>query len=534
MLTLADGSTQNGEIDPMAKAIKPQKALEDTLFEACNKLRGTVEPGEYKHIVLGLVFLKYAGDRFEQKRRALIEAGEEWSVDMPAAYGADNIFYLPTEARWQYLVDNAKQSDIALKVDKAMELIEDSNSKTLSGALPIGTYTRLNLDSNKLGALLDEIDKIDTLANPDLDIFGRVYEYFLQKFAINEGQGKGEYYTPKCIVNLIAEMIEPYKGTIYDPCCGSGGMFVQCMRFIEAHKGRKEAVTIKGQEATPTTYKLAKMNLAIRGISADLGQMPADTFHNDQHKHLKADFIMANPPFNQKDWRDEKQLTTDPRWYGYEVPPVSNANYGWILNMHSKLSANGVAGFLLANGALNGGGQEYKIRKQLIENNVVEAIIVLPRDLFYSTDISVTLWILNNNKKARKLERGSVVCDLRDREGEILFIDLRTKGAEFEKKYIALTSEEIAEVTTLYHRWQQDEIENIPEFCYVATSDEVKAKDYTLVPSSYIEFVDRDRDVDFHTEMLKYQKEFAGLVAQELQAQQNLLTAFKELGYGIE
>ena len=276
------------------------------------------------------------------------------------------------------------------------------------------------------------------------------------------------------------------------------------------------------------------MNLAIRGISADLGQGPADTFHNDQHKTLKADYIMANPPFNQKDWRTDDQLTTDPRWYGYDVPPVSNANYGWILNMYSKLSSNGVAGFLLANGALNGGGKEYEIRKQLIDNKIIEAIIVLPRDLFYSTDISVTLWILNNNKKTRILNRGEKCCQLRNREDEILFMDLRTKGEEFEKKYIALTDTELTEVTSLYHRWQQEEIENIPEYCYVAKLDEIKEKGYTLVPSSYIEFVDRDQDIDFNKEMLKYKKEFSDLVRQEKKAQDDLLTAFKELGYEIK
>jgi type I restriction enzyme M protein len=267
----------------------------------------------------------------------------------------------------------------------------------------------LGLDVSKLASLLDTINDIDTTRDPKQDVVGKVYEYFLSRFALAEGKGKGEFYTPKSIVNLIAEMIEPYKGIIYDPACGSGGMFVQSVKFIEAHHGNKKEVSIYGQEYTNTTYKLAKMNLAIRGISANLGEKAANTFLDDQHKDLKADFIMANPPFNQKDWRAENEMIDDPRWRGYDVPPKSNANYGWILNMVSKLSDNGVAGFILANGALSGGGEEYKIRCKLIENNLVEAILVLPRNLFYTTDISVTIWIVNKNEKAQSRKVGDEI-----------------------------------------------------------------------------------------------------------------------------
>ena len=288
---------------------------------------------------------------------------------------------------------------------------------------------------SKLSSLIDTINNINTIEDKGHDIVGRVYEYFLGNFAIAEGKGKGEFYTPKSIVNLIANMIEPYKGKIYDPACGSGGMFVQSMKFINAHNGNKKDISIYGQEYTATTYKLAKMNLAIRGISANLGDVPADTFAKDQHKDLKADFIMANPPFNQKDWRGVNELLDDPRWSGYDVPPTSNANYGWILNMVSKLSQNGVAGFILANGALSGGGEEYKIRKKLIENDLVESIVILPRNLFYTTDISVTLWILNANKKQREFEQNGKIKIHRDRTNEILFMDLRQKGVPFEKKF---------------------------------------------------------------------------------------------------
>jgi type I restriction enzyme M protein len=374
---------------------KKQKSMEETLWESANKLRGTVESSEYKHVVLGLIFLKFVSDKFEERKKELIEEGKEKFFEMKEFYNMKNIFFLPENARWSYIIKNAKQDDIALKIDTALHTVE-KNNPTLKGALPDNYFSRLNMDVSKLAALLDTINNIDTLKDKQQDIVGRVYEYFLSKFALAEGKGKGEFYTPKSIVNLIAEMIEPYRGVIYDPACGSGGMFVQSIKFIESHHGNKKEVSIYGQEYTATTYKLAKMNLAIRGISANLGDVPADTFARDQHPDLKADFIVANPPFNQKNWRASDELTDDPRWRGYEVPPASNANYAWILNMVSKLSENGVAGFILANGALSGGGDEYKIRKKLIENRLVEAIIILPQNMFHTTNISVTLWILNN------------------------------------------------------------------------------------------------------------------------------------------
>lgn len=395
----------------------------------------------------------------------------------------------------------------------------------------------MGLDVTKLASLLDTINDIDTNKDPKQDVVGKVYEYFLSKFALAEGKGKGEFYTPKSIVNLISEMIEPYKGIIYDPACGSGGMFVQSIKFIEAHHGNKKEIAIYGQEYTNTTYKLAKMNLAIRGISANLGEKEADTFADDQHKALKADYIMANPPFNQKDWRGENELIDDPRWRGYDVPPKSNANYGWILNMVSKLSENGVAGFILANGALSGGGEEYKIRRKLIENNLVEAIVIIPRDTFYTTDISVTLWILNKNKKARTVEINGKQKNYRDRENEILFVDLRRWGQEFEKQFIELTEDDIAKVAQNYHNWQQADYENsyknVPEYCYSASLEQIQSNDFSLVPSKYIEFIDRDSEIDFDTEMKRIQKDFKTLLQEEKQSQEQLINAFKTLGYEL-
>ena len=299
-------------------------------------------------------------DKFEVQRQKIIAAGREKFADKVAFYTKDNVFYLSETSRWNYLVGQSKQDDIAIKIDTALARIEKDNP-ALKGALPDNYYSRLGLDTSKLSALIDTINNIDTLRDEQQDLVGRVYEYFLSKFALAEGKGKGEFYTPKSIVNLLAELIEPYSGKIYDPCCGSGGMFVQSMRFIDNHKGNKKNVSIYGQEYTTTTYKLAKMNLAVRGIAANLGVVAADTFGKDQHPDLKADYIMANPPFNQKAWRASDELTDDPRWDGYEVPSTSNANYGWILHMVSKLSENGIAGFILANGALSGGGRWYGI-----------------------------------------------------------------------------------------------------------------------------------------------------------------------------
>lgn len=514
---------------------KKEKSIEETLWDSANKLRGTVESSEYKHVVLGLIFLKFSSDKFEDRRKELIAEGKEKFLEMAAFYNMSNIFYLPEEARWSYIMENSKQADIALKIDTALHTIE-KNNPSLKGALPDNYFSRLNMDVSKLAALLDTINNIDTTKDKEQDIVGRVYEYFLSKFAIAEGKGKGEFYTPKSIVNLIAEMIEPYRGIIYDPACGSGGMFVQSIKFIESHHGNKKEISIYGQEYTATTYKLAKMNLAIRGISANLGDVPADTFGKDQHPDLKADFIMANPPFNQKDWRAADELIDDPRWRGYDVPPTSNANYGWILNMVSKLSENGVAGFILANGALSGGGTEYEIRKKLIENDLVEAIIILPQDMFYTTNISVTLWILNKNKKERLVELPDETRNYRNRENEILFLDIRQRGIPFEKKYTQFSEEEIVDIAKTYHTWQTnlEGYQNIPEFCYSATKNEVAAKDYSLVPSKYIEFVNRDENIDYEHKMQTLQQDIKELLKDEAQSKEDLLTVFKELGFEIK
>ncbi|WP_194852320.1 type I restriction-modification system subunit M [Nonlabens antarcticus] len=511
-----------------------EKSIEESLWQSANKLRGSVESAEYKHVVLGLIFLKFASDKFRVRRQELVAEGKEKYLEMAAFYNEKNVFFLEPSSRWSYIIDNAKQDDIAIKIDTALHQIEKANP-SLKGALPDNYFSRLQLDKSKLGALLDTINKIDTQKDEATDIVGRVYEYFLSKFALAEGKGKGEFYTPKSIVNLIAELIEPYEGIIYDPACGSGGMFVQSIKFIENHNGNKKNISIYGQEYTNTTYKLAKMNLAIRGIAGNLGAVAADTFARDQHPDLKADYIMANPPFNQKDWRAENELTNDPRWQGYETPPKSNANYAWILNMVAKLSDNGVAGFILANGALSGGGEEYKIRRKLIENNLVEAIVILPQNMFYTTNISVTLWILNKNKKENTRNIGTVERHYRDREEEVLFMDLRQVGIPFEKKFIQFSDDNIEQVTTAYYQWQQQDTDykDVPEFCAAVAKAEIIKKDFSLVPSKYIEFINRDEQVDFHDKMEELQTTVKTLMAEKTQNDTALAAVFKKMGYEI-
>lgn len=513
-----------------------QKSLEQTIWSAADKLRGAVEPSEYKHVVLSLIFLKYANDKFKEHRENMIAKGQGAFLEMMPFYVQDNVFFIPEEGRWSYIMENAKQADIAIKIDTALHEIEAKNA-ALAGALPDNYYSRLHIDSGALSALLDLINQVDLQKEDDKDVFGRVYEYCLTQFALKEGKGKGEFYTPKSVVALLCELIQPYSGIVYDGACGSGGMFVQSMRFVDKHHGNRRNISVYGQEYTDTTRRLAKMNLAIRGISANLGMSSANTFLNDQHPDLKADFALENPPFNQKDWREDNQLLDDPRWNGYPVPPTSNANYGWLLNTLSKLGQNGVGAVLLANGALSASGNEYEIRKRMIENDVVEAILILPRSCFYTTDISVTCWILNKNKKSHIEKREDGDVTYRDRTGKILFMDLRQLGHPYEKKYIELNEDDRKIVTDKFIAWRQygeEEYSDVPEFCYSASVDEVIEKDYTLVPSRYIEFVNRDENIDYDTKMNALKEELTDLFVQEQQSRIELLDVLRGLGYEIK
>lgn len=537
-----------------AKTKKKQKdlTLEDALWNCRVALRGVGSIEKNRDAVISLVFLKFAGDKFEERCRELPEIlKEQYGLDEcppemledPAFYNAANVYYLPEEARWSYLVDNAAANDIATKIDNAMAEAERLNP-ALKGALPLGLFATLGAEIRSIKALIDAINQISDARFHEEDLIGRVYEYFLQIFAVGSSKEDGEFYTPACVVQLIAELIEPYEGVVYDPCCGSGGMFVQSHKFVERHHGNSAKISVVGQESNPDTWRLCKMNLAIRGISCNLGDSNASTFTNDKHKDLKADYVMANPPFNLKGWRGENELTKDPRWRGYALPPASNANYAWVLHILSKLDVNhGVAGFLLANGALNADGVEQEIRRKLLENDKVEAIIVLPRDMFYTTDISVTLWILNMNKGGGTKDGRT----LRDRRGEVLFCDLRTWDQNIEtytydkgkrKKKTVLTPEQISRVKGIYESWQTGKgYEDVPELCKsvpVEGSDGIAAHGYTLTPSKYIEFVDHDLEIDYPKEMARIQSEMRDLLAVEKESQAELEAAFEGIGYGID
>ncbi len=521
----------------MAKK-KEEKSMETVLWDACNKLRGSVEPSEYKHVILSLIFLKYANDKFDEQREKMIAEGKQPQfLEITSFYTKDNVFFIPENARWEYLMSQAKQEDIAIKIDTALHEIEVKNP-SLSGALPDNYYSRLQLDAGVLASLLDKMNQINLKNEADKDVFGRIYEYFLSHFAIQEGKGKGEYYTPKTVVALLCELIEPYSGIVYDGACGSGGMFVQSMKFIDEHKGNKKAISVYGQEYTATTRKLALMNLAIRGINANLGEKAASTFTNDLHKDLKADFALMNPPFNQKGWREDNELTDDARWKGYDIPPTTSyANYAWILNMISKLSQNGVGCLLLANGALSSDGVEYSIRKQLIENDLVEAIIVLPNRMFYSTDISVTVWVFNKNKHARTVNNNGIECTYRERSNEILFMDLRQKGHPFEKKYVEFTPEDRKEFVDTYHSWKSDKkgelYKDIKEYCYSADIEEVRKNDYSLITSKYIAFDKSSKELDYDDEMKQIQAELSTLFEEENVSRKKIMRVLEDIGYGI-
>ena len=502
----------------MARAAKPKKeiSMEEALWKSADKLRGSVEPAEYKHVVLSLFFLKFASDKFEECRNKIIATHGEKYADMKPFYTQENVFYLPEESRWKYIIENAKQDDIALKIDTALYTIE-KNNPALKGALPDNYYSRLHIDTAKLASLLDEINRINT-DDKENDIIGRVYEYFLSKFALAEGKGKGEFYTPKCIVNLIAEMLEPYDGILYDPCCGSGGMFVQSIKFVEAHSGNKKKVSIYGQEYTNTTFKLAKMNLAIRGISANLGEMAANTFTNDQHKDLKADFIMANPPFNLSNWGQDK-LLDDVRWK-YGTPPAGNANYAWIQHMIHHLAPNGKIGLVLANGALSTQSSgEGEIRKNIINADLVEGIVALPTQLFYSVTIPVTLWFISKNKKQK---------------GKTLFIDARKMGYMVDRKHRDFADEDIQKLADTFEAFQNGTLEDVKGFCAVADLQTIEKQDYILTPGRYVGIEEQEEDSEpFDEKMARLTSELSDMFAKSHELEAEIRKKLGAIGYEI-
>ncbi len=510
----------------------------EDLWVMADKLRNNMDAAEYKHVCLGLIFLKYISDSFI-KAYAEISQDEYADPEDKDEYTAKNVFWVPQEARWNNIQAKAKTPEIGQIIDNAMYIIEKENS-SLRGVLP-KDFARASLDKTALGQLVDLLANIEIGNDPNKDTLGTVYEYFLGKFARAEGKLGGEFYTPRSVVELIVNMIEPHDGRVYDPCCGSGGMFVQSQKFVEDRQGRIDGqLAIYGQESNYNTWKLCRMNLAIRGIDANLGQQNADSFHNDQHKSLKADYIMANPPFNVSDWGGER-LIDDPRWGKYGIPPTGNANYAWILHMLYHLAPSGTAGFVLANGSLSSSTiSEYTIRKNLIEDDKIDCIVTLPGGLFSTTSIPVCLWFMSRNK----LKNGH-----RDRKDEILFIDARsieTEPMEDSRTQLKLSAANIDDITAAYHSFRNHDKRAVRDngtevsyedqlgFCKIATLEEIRAKDYNLTPASYVGIAPVAVDTEpFELKMDRLTKQLSAIMAESKELDKEIKKQLSDIGWEV-
>ena len=492
------------------------KKLEDRLWSAADKMRGAVSVSDYKFIVLGLIFLKYISDSFEERYKELVEEryGLEEEKD---SYTEKNIFYVPKNARWSYLEEHSKDDNIGEIIDDALTLIEKDNT-SLKNVLP-KDYNSPTMRNVNLGELIDLFTniKIGTKDAIQSDVLGRIYEYFLGQFAKNELQKGGEFYTPACLVRTMVECIEPYQGRVYDPACGSGGMFIQSLKFVQEHQGNINNISIYGQEKNPTTWRLAKMNLAIRSLNGDLGKYAADTFTEDLHKDLKADFILANPPFNLE-W-DVDKVSKDPRWR-YGLAPKNNANYAWLQHMISKLSQNGKMACILANGSLSAGGQEGEIRKKLIENDLVDCIISMPTNLFYTVTVPCSIWIISRNKK---------------RKDKTLFINANNLGTMVTRRLRELSDEDIKKVAEIYHNYQNNEnYENIKGLCYCASTEEIKSNDYVLTPGRYVGVEDTEDDgIPFEEKMKNITSDLSKQFKESHKLEEEIKNNLKAIGYDI-
>ncbi len=502
--------------------------FEATMWAAADKLRNNMDAAEYKHVVLGLIFLKYISDAFEEQHQSLLNAKEKGiDPEDPDEYRAENIFWVPKEARWSVLQAQAKTPEIGRAVDEAMMAIERENP-TLMGVLP-KDYARPGLDKVRLGELIDLIGTVGLgdKENRSKDVLGRVYEYFLSQFASAEGKKGGQFYTPRCVVQVLVEMLSPYHGRIYDPCCGSGGMFVQSEKFVEAHGGKIKDISVYGQESNPTTWKLAKMNLAIRGIDNNLGDRAADSFHADLHPDLKADYILANPPFNSSDWGGER-LKDDVRWK-YGTPPKGNANFAWVQHFIHHLNPKGQAGFVLANGSMSSNQSgEGEIRKAILEADLVDCMVALPGQLFYSTQIPACLWFLSKDKQNNRF---------RDRRKQVLFIDARKMGTLIDRVHRELTEEDVQKIAATYHAWRGDEsgtnqYQDVPGFCKSTNFEEIVKHGYILTPGRYVgaEDVEND-DKDFEEKMRTLTAQLKQQMEKSKELDQIILKNLRELGF---
>lgn len=495
--------------------------FEEKLWLAADKLRSNMDAAEYKHVVLGLIFLKYVSDSFEEKYQQLLAEGYGDEEDRDE-YLAENIFYVPKEARWDEIGKHATSTDIGNVIDTAMDALEKEND-SLKGVLT-KNYSRPELDKTRLGELVTLFTNIEvgSTAAQERDVLGRVYEYFLSKFASAEGKLGGEFYTPSCIVRTLVSMIEPYEGQIFDPACGSGGMFCQSARFVKEHQGNVRDISIFGQESNPTTWKLAKMNLAIRQLEANLGKHNADSFHDDQHKTLKANYILANPPFNISDWGGER-LQDDVRWK-YGVPPAGNANFAWLQHMlHHLNPARGVCGTVLANGSLSSNtSNEGNIRENMVRGNVVECIVAMPGQLFYSTGIPVSLWILRKGKGEHS-------------DGKVLFIDARKLGHMVDRKVRELSEEDIGKIAGTYQNWWKGkDYEDIQGFCKEATIEEIEKQDFVLTPGRYVGIEEQEDDGEpYEEKMQRLTSELSGMFAKSIELQEEIRKKLGAIGYEI-
>ena len=490
--------------------------FEKQIWDAACVLRGNMDASEYKSVVLGLIFLKYISDRFDEKYQALVAEGDGFEEDIDE-YTSEGIFFVPENARWSVIAKNAHTAEIGSIIDDAMRAIEKEN-KRLKDILP-KNFARPELDKRRLGDVVDLFTNIKMVdAGSSKDILGRTYEYCLSKFAEQEGKLAGEFYTPSCVVRTLVEVLQPYNGRVYDPCCGSGGMFVQSAKFVENHRGNINDISVYGQDSNPTTWKMAQMNLAIRGIDADLGKFNADTFFNDCHPTLRADYIMANPPFNLSDWGADK-LTDDVRWQ-YGMPPAGNANFAWLQHMIHHLAPNGKIGMVLANGSLSSqSGGEGEIRKNIINADLVECIIAMPTQLFYTTQIPVSLWFLAKNKKQK---------------GKTLFIDARKLGTMVTRKLRELTDEDIAKIAGTYNAYADGTLENVKGFCAVVDTEEIAKQDYILTPGRYVGIEEQEDDGEpFEDKMNRLTSELSELFAKSHALEAEIKERLGAIGYGI-